>query len=58
MPKRPPAPRGVMLAALALLATGAPARVAMASAPDQTDAVQVLSRDVAQVVSGTSLPRD
>lgn len=46
MPKRPTAPRAVMLVVAALLITGAPGRAAMASPPDAADVVQVFARDV------------
>lgn len=54
MPKRPTAPRAVMLVVAALLITGAPGRAALAGPPDQADAVQVFSRDVL-ILSGASL---
>ncbi len=54
MPKRPTAPRAVMLVVAALLITGAPHRPAMAAPPDQADTVQVFGRDVF-VLAGASL---
>lgn len=54
MPKRPTAPRAVMLVAAALLITGAPGRAAMASPPDQADVVRVFNQDVL-VLAGASL---